>query len=164
MGKNRIDFIQACKKFDQAILVTRDVDGELQSCPVLLADMDAEGNVWFAVDRNLLRLYDIKQHSDVCVTMMRDRDFGSITGAIVECTDAKLIESMWDESWRSWFAAGPSDRALALINLRAQWGEYWSRDTATRLKHFFPVRPAPTNPLDDQNGSPTGHLKLLVAE
>ena len=163
MGRHRVDFVEVCKKFNQAILVTHDVAGELQSCPVLVACLDIDGDLWFAAHRGLLKSEDVKPHTDACVTMVSDGAFASINGEIEEHRDQSLASQFWNESWRDWFADGPSDAALSFIRLRAQFGEYWSLGNATRLKHFFPVRETIALPSDDLATRQT-HLKMFAAK
>ncbi len=140
LGKNRIDFIDVCRKFHHAMLVTHNSHNDLQSWPVIVASVGPNGEFWFAIDRNLLRQDDIKPQSKVCVTMTRDGEFATVSGEAEVRYDAAGIKQFWCESWRPWFADGPTDLALTLVHLDAHFGETWSRDRSTRFKHFFAVR------------------------
>jgi len=140
VGKHKFDFIAVCRKFNEALLVTRGVDEALHGRPLLVARLEASGDLWFVTDRNLGKLPELKQPSEVCVTMSGCGELASVSGKAIETYDRAKIREYWKETWRVWFPDGESDLSLMLVHVSADFGEFWSGPEAIRIKHYFAVR------------------------
>ena len=131
------DFIEVCKSFDNAMLVTHDAEGDLVARPMMVAQIEANGDLWFASDQNSAKVDEILSRPEVCVTMAGGGQYASITGKAEVIKDQSHIDRLWTEPWRVWFPEGPHDPRIVLIRIHASAGEFWSNAGANRIKYLF---------------------------
>lgn len=138
MSDNTVkEFLSICEDFDNAMLVTHGTEGDLVARPMVIANLDADGDLWFATDSGSMKVDEILAQPQVCVTLAGDGNFAAISGRAEVVTDRERIKSLWNESWKVWFPDGPTDPRIALIHVHAEMGEYWSNSGANRLKYLF---------------------------
>ena len=131
------NFVELCQDFTNAMLVTQSENGALAARPMMIAQVDNDGDMWFATDQNSGKVDDILSHPDVCVTLADGSDFASVTGKGEVVVDRRRIKELWSEPWRAWFPEGPNDPRIALIHVHAATGEFWSNSGANRAKYLF---------------------------
>jgi len=137
MNESLQEFVELCKKFDLAMLVTVGVGGRLASRPMIIAQLENDGDLWFATSKESLKVEDILHNSSVCVTMAGNGNYASISGhATVEEGPAKIKE-LWSEPWRVWFPGGVEDPSLTLVRVHSEIGEYWCNSGMSAVKYAF---------------------------
>ena len=112
------------KDFRTAMLVTRD-GSELRSRPMVVAEVEADNQVWFTTSLRTSKADEIRKNPGVLVTMQDASRFVSIGGTCVLSQDRAHIARLWNESWRIWFPKGKEDAEIVLIGVRVERGEYW---------------------------------------
>ncbi|QDV22703.1 pyridoxamine 5'-phosphate oxidase family protein [Aureliella helgolandensis] len=136
-AEQRKTFIDACKQFDQAMLVTHAPESNLIARPMFVAGVEDDGDIWFATDSDTQKVDEIANHPEVCVTMSGGGTYLSISGTAEVVEDRTMVEAMWSEPWRVWFPQGPQSTRIALIRVNARFGELWSNSGVNRLKYVF---------------------------
>ena len=68
------------KDFDAAMLVTRTTDGQLRSRPMMLAEVDANGGLWFVTGGDSGKIEELAHDHHVNVAMQSKWKFVSISG------------------------------------------------------------------------------------
>lgn len=155
------NFIAACKDFNQAMLVTRTRQGQLRGRPMFIAALEEDGDMWFATDIESGKADDLSANPEVAVLMTDGGTYISISGRARLESDRQKIEQLWSEPWRIWFPEGKSDPHLALINVSASEGEYWSNAGTNRIKYLFATAKAyATGQRPDVDEALHGKVKL----
>jgi general stress protein 26 len=131
------NFVELCQEFENAMLVTQADNGALTARPMMIAQVDHDGDMWFATDQGSGKIEDILSHPNVCVTLAQSNDFASVTGKGEVIIDRQQIRELWSEPWRAWFPNGPDDPRIALIRVHASSGEFWSNSGTNRAKYVF---------------------------
>ncbi len=131
------EFIAISKQFHQAMLVTRSADGKLSARPMIIAQFEDDGDLWFATDVHSGKVDDLTADPQVAVTMSGGGSYVSISGQARVVSDRQKIDELWNESWKVWFPEGKSDPRLTLINVTASQGEYWSNSGIDRFQFLF---------------------------
>ncbi len=134
--QNAIDFLKFCRNFDHAMLVTHGKAG-LIARPMMIAEVDALGNFWFATDVTSGKVDHINSNPDVCITMTGSSGDATIRGKATVIHDQSKIKDLWSETWRVWFPEGPTDSTLVLIKVDAFEGECWSTSGIQGWKYLF---------------------------
>lgn len=125
------------KDFDTAMLVTRTPAGELRSRPMALADVDAEGTLWFLTQRGSGKMDEIARDEHVNVSMQSNRKFVSVSGTVTPVADRAKLNELWNEAWKTWFPGGKDDPNLTLLRVDGQSGEYWDNSGTSGIKYLI---------------------------
>lgn len=123
--------------FDTAMLVTRSASGELRSRPMVLADVEADGILWFITQRDSGKMDEIAREPHVNAAMQSNRKFVSISGIASSVEDRKKIAELWNEAWKVWFPGGKDDPTIVLLRVRGDSGEYWDNSGTSGIKYLL---------------------------
>lgn len=123
--------------FSAAMLVTRAADGRLRSRPMQVAQVEADGVIWFMTERHSGKMEELAADSHVNVAMQNDRKFVSISGAATPVDDRRKVAELWNEAWKTWFPGGKDDPGLILLKIDGQCGEYWDNSGASGIKYLI---------------------------
>lgn len=126
--------------FNTAMLVTHSPDGSLRARPMAVADVDANGDMWFVTDRHSGKLHDVGSDAQVNVAMQRGGNAGtfvSLSGRASAIEDRRKVDSVWNEHMRVWFPGGKDDPNLVLLRVEANEGEFWDNSGLNAVKYLF---------------------------
>ena len=111
--------------FDDAMLVTRDANGDLQARPMHVAEHDeATGALVFATSVRSEKVAELAEHPSVCVAFQGRSKYVSLTGTATVHQDRARIRELWSPAWKLWFPDGPEQRDIGLIRFEPVFGEY----------------------------------------
>jgi len=133
---NATEFLDFCRKFDQAMLVTHSLKG-LIARPMMIAEIDPLGYFWFSTDVDSGKVEEIKSNPEVCITMTGATGHATVRGNATVVQDPAKIVDLWSETWRVWFPDGPTDSSLVLIKVDAIAGEFWATSGIQGWKYLF---------------------------
>ncbi len=123
--------------FDNAMLVTRTDDGQLDARPMAVADLTDAGELWFVTDRSSGKIADLMLDREVVVTMQGSGKYVSVSGQARVVDDRAKIESLWSEAWKVWFPKGKDDASITLLKIVPERGEYWDSSGLTGIKYLI---------------------------
>jgi general stress protein 26 len=129
--------LELLSDFDSAMLVTRTATGELRSRPMVVADAEPGGRLWFVTDRHSGKLEEIAGDDHVNVAMQSKSKFVSISGRAVAVDDVRKVAEVWNEAWRVWFPGGKDDLSLVLLKVQGDAGEYWDYSGVGGIKYLI---------------------------
>lgn len=133
----RAHLLALVKQFHVGMLVTKAPDGAIHARPMAVADLDADGNLWFVTDQDSAKVEEIASDQDVSVLFQSDAASVAITGRASLTTDTERIRQLWSEAWRVWFPDGPGEADLVLVRVDTTRGEYWDQRGGSRLRYLF---------------------------
>ncbi|MBA4032058.1 MAG: general stress protein [Planctomyces sp.] len=149
--------------FQVAMLVTRTADGELRSRPMAVAQVEAEGTLWFFTQRQSGKVDEIGDDHHVNVAMQSSSKFVSLTCTSQPVNDRAKVQELWNESWKTWFPKGPHDPSLTLLRVDATAGEYWDNSGTSGLKYLIKAGQAYlAGETPDVSNDPTIHGKVKL--
>ena len=155
--------IELLKSFDSAMLVTRTASGQLRSRPMALADVEADGTLWFMTQAQSGKVDEIAHDDQVNVAMQSKSKFVSLSGQAVAVDNRLKIAELWNEAWKIWFPKGKDDPSLSLLRVRGEAGEYWDNSGTSGIKYLIEAGKAylsGTRP--DVDGDPKIHGKVQL--
>ena len=129
-------FRELISKFDTAMLITRRPGLEFHGRPMAIAQLDAEGALWFVTSIDAPKLVELSADPYALVCMQGGSRFITVNGKVDVVRDPKKIDEMWRESFRIWFD-GKHDPKLVLLRLTPYEGEYWDQSGIRGLKYAF---------------------------
>jgi general stress protein 26 len=125
------------KDFDNAMLVTTTASGRDHARPMHIAEVRADGDIFFATSMDSPKITEISINPEVVVTFQGNRQFAAVYGRAELVRDRNLIDHLWSEAWKVWFPEGKSDPTLCLIRVDGREGEYWDNAGVQGIKYAF---------------------------
>jgi general stress protein 26 len=161
----REKLLQLVREFDTAMLVTVSQAGELRSRPMAIAEIDAQGRLWFVTSAETAKVCEIDRRPTVNLTMQGTGKFVSLTGIASASQDPAKIRSLWKEAWRVWFPEGPDQSDLLLLQIQPTIGEYWDNRAGRGLRYLWEATRAYASGerIDEQLGD-NSHGKTRLRE
>ncbi len=123
--------------FDVAMFVTQTSGGQLRSRPMVLADVEADGTLWFLTQRGSPKVDEIAQDSQVNVSLQSSAKYVSLSGRATPTYDRSKLDEVWNDSWKVWFPGGKDDPGLLLVKVTGDIGEYWDNSGTSGLSYLI---------------------------
>lgn len=120
--------------FNDAMLVSRGLDGRLHARPMAIAEMQPDADAIFSTSLESPKIAEIEADPEVLVTFQGRSRFATIHGKASIVRDRSEIDRLWSESWRIWFPEGKDDANLCLLKVSADQGEYWDTSGLEGIK------------------------------
>lgn len=108
----------------ETFLTTRGADGHYHGRPMALRQGSIRTGLWFAANRESAKIHELETNHDCAVCAWKGNSYVSISGTAEILDDHEIKMQMWDEAWRRWFPAGPTDANLVLIRVDPEHAEY----------------------------------------
>lgn len=110
-----------------ASLTTMDRDGALRSRPMVIAELDEDGTLWFFTNDYSAKVEEVQLHPEVAVSFAEPERhrFVSISGTAELVRDPTRMQMLWQPLLRAWFPAGLDDPELALLKVEIVSAQYW---------------------------------------
>lgn len=108
------------------MITTVDHNGGLSSRPMIVQELDEEGNLWFFAlsDSNLMN--EIRRIPVVNITFTAGKEkFISALAIGYEAFDKEKMQQLWDPSYKKLFHGGLETDKLTFLKLDLQEVEYW---------------------------------------
>lgn len=136
-SENRKNLLDIAHDFDNAMLVTHDLQGGLRARPMAVGQLNNNGELWFITGRTSGKVDEIQADQRVLVTMQGSTKQVSLTGKASVVDDRNRLESMWKKAWDIWFPEGPRSPNAVLLRVQTTEGEYWDASGADGLRFAF---------------------------
>lgn len=109
------------------LLTTTGVDGRLVSRPMVLQQVEFDGDLWFfaAADSAKIRHIRVNPQVNIGFSDQRGQSWMSVAGTAQEAWDRDRAERLWQPLLWTWFPDGPGTPGLTLIKVHAGSAEYW---------------------------------------
>ena len=156
-------FFELLHEFDTAIVVTRGRTGELHGRPMAVAEVDAQGRLWFITSVDSTKVLEIRDDSRALLSLQNSRQFVTMNGHFELIADRAKVEQIWKETYRIWFD-GKTDPELVLLRFTPFDAEYWDHAGAHGIKHAFQAAQAylKGQKIDPQEYDPEAHARLQL--
>jgi general stress protein 26 len=118
-------FLALLKKFQTAMLVTHSGERGFHARPMVIADVEDDGRLWFVTGTDTAKVHEIEIDSHVHLTAQDGNNaFLSLAGRASLVDDHEKLAQLWRESFREWFPKGKDDPDIELIAVRPERGEF----------------------------------------
>lgn len=134
---DRQHLIDIIRRFDSAIVLTRDPERGRHGRPMAVVAVEENGDIYFVTDLGSPKVAEINRDDDVVVTFQSGHRFAVVEGPADLIVEQRLVDKYWQDSWRLWFPEGRQDWRLCLIRVTPAWGEYWDRGGLESVRFVF---------------------------
>ena len=108
------------------MITTVDHNGGLSSRPMIVQELDEEGNLWFFAHANSNLMNEIRRIPVVNVTFTAGKEkFISALAIGYEAFDKAKMQQLWKPSFKKLFHGGSESDELTFLKLDLQEVEYW---------------------------------------
>jgi general stress protein 26 len=125
------------QEFGVGMLVTRTPQGQLRGRPMALAEVEADGSLWFATDRHSGKVDELAADPHAVVTMQAGAKYVSLSGTARPVDDRERVRRLWKAEWKVWFPGGADDPNLLLLKVDGRAGEYWDNSGVGGVKYLI---------------------------
>jgi general stress protein 26 len=156
-------FFKLVREFDTATVITRARTGELHGRPMAVADVDAEGTLWFITNIDSTKVLEVRDDSRAMISLSNSRQFVTMNGHFELVSDRAKVEQIWKEPYRVWFD-GQHDPELVLLRFTPFEAEYWDNAGAHGIKHAFEAAKAylKGQKIEPEEYDPEAHARLQL--
>ena len=108
------------------MITTVDHNGGLASRPMIVQELDEEGNLWFFAKSDSNLMNEIRGIPVVNITFTAGKEkFISALAIGYEAFDKEKMQELWDPSQKKLFHQGSDPEELTFLKLDLQEVEYW---------------------------------------
>ena len=137
-AEQREHFHKLLKQFNTAMLVTHAGEGRLRARPMVVAQVEDDGRVWFITGAETAKTHEIEADTRVHIICQNDRSaYLSLSGRADLVRDRAKAAELWQEPFRVWFPGGKDDPNIELIVVRPEEGEFWDNEGFNKVKYLF---------------------------
>lgn len=115
------------KDIKVAMLTTVEPDGTLRSRPMMVQDVEFDGDLWFFTAAGSAKVQETRRSDEVNVSFASfdKQRYVSVSGRASLVRDRSKIEELWNPLFKAWFPDGLDDPDLALLKVNVDQAEYW---------------------------------------
>ena len=158
---DRQHLIEVIRRFDAAIMLTRDPDGGRHGRPMAVVAVEDDGDIFFVTDLGSPKVAEINCDDDVVVTFQSGHRFAVVEGPAELIVDQERVDKYWQDSWRLWFPEGRQDWRLCLIRVAPARGEYWDRGGMESVRWVFDAAKAlATRTIPEEHPGTHGKVRM----
>ena len=121
------DKIWSLIKDAHVAMLTSDDAGVLRSRPMVAAQDDFDGTLWFFTQLDSPKVGEVSEDPQVNVSYASasDNSFVSLSGRASVTQDRAQIDKRWNAGAKAWFPKGKDDPQVALLKVDVAQAEYW---------------------------------------
>jgi len=112
-----------------AMFTTRHANGHLHARPMTTQNkaLEADDSLWFFMSKTSGPVEDIKANPVVSLVYADPSSdtYVSVSGTAAMLEDAAKKQQLWNKTAEAWFAGGPTDPDLALVQVEIIHANYW---------------------------------------
>jgi general stress protein 26 len=156
-------FVELLNEFDTAMVITRNRTGELHGRPMAVAEVGADGTLWFITSVDSTKVLEVRDDSRAMISLQSTRRFVTMNGHFELVADRAKVDQLWKEPYRIWFN-GQTDPEIVLLRFTPFDAEYWDNAGARGIKHAFEAARAylKGQKLDPAEYDPEAHARLQL--
>jgi general stress protein 26 len=110
-----------------AMVTTRAADGHLESRPMALERLEADGSLVFLTRLSSGKVREVAADAHVNVSLVSDRGdrYVSVSGTASAVHDQARMRQLWNPTYRAWFPDGPDDPDSAIFTVTIDRADFW---------------------------------------
>jgi general stress protein 26 len=119
-----------------AMLTTADPCGALKSRPMVVQQIDDEGEAWLVTDEGSGKVHDVRREWNVNLSWLRPvrGRWIAANGRATVVRDREKLAKVWDPGLQLWFPAGVDDPHVCLLRVRLDEAVTWNAPLGNLLQ------------------------------
>lgn len=115
------------KEIGVGMLTTVTPDGTLRSRPMISAEPEFNGELWFFTEMEAPKVEEVQENAEVNVSFAspHDQHYVSISGPARLVRDERKAEILWKPKYSVWFPSAVEASTLGFIRVAVKRAEYW---------------------------------------
>jgi general stress protein 26 len=122
-------------RFRIVMLTTCAADGTFHARPMILAEVEDDGSLWFITSTESGKLDQVAKDSRALAVCQSPTRQIVVSGRAELVDDRDRLETLWDSKWEVFIPEHERDAPRTLIRLKAEDAEFWhvSAESAARF-------------------------------
>jgi general stress protein 26 len=120
------------KEINVAMLTTAMPDGVLRSRPMISAEPEFHGELWFFTEFDTKKVQEIKDNPQVNASFALPQEdiYVSISGTAELVRDQRKAEILWKDQYQAWLPNDVDPSQLGFLKVAVDRAEYWDASTS----------------------------------
>jgi general stress protein 26 len=105
--------------------------------PMAVARVDDDSTLYLVTAVESKKVDEVHRDARVSVSVQASHSFVMLEGECRVSQDRSLIDELWQDSWKPWFAGGKSDPSIAILVVTPTEGTYWDGGLGNGLSYLY---------------------------
>lgn len=105
--------------------------------PMALARTDDDTTMYLVTGIDSKKVDEILHQPRVSISVQAHDGYAIIDGECRVSQDRRLIDQLWQDSWKPYFEGGKADPAIAILVITPYEGTYWAGGFAHGLSYLY---------------------------
>jgi general stress protein 26 len=119
------------------MLLSHGEAGKIVGRPMAVARVDDDTTLYLVTSVDSKKVAEIHRDPRVSASIQAGHSFVMIEGDCRVSQDRRLIDELWQDSWKPWFAGGKTDPAIAILVVTPGEGTYWDGGLGNGLSYLY---------------------------
>jgi len=105
--------------------------------PMAIARVDDDTTLYLVTGIDSKKVEEIQRDPRVSVAVQAGHSFVMIEGECRVSQDRRLIDELWQDGWKPWFAGGKTSPEIAILVVTPSEGTYWDGGLGNGLSYLY---------------------------
>jgi len=105
--------------------------------PMAVARVDDDTTLYLVTAVDSKKVDEITRDPRVSVAVQTGHSFVMLDGECRVSQDRQLIDTLWQDGWKPWFAGGKTDPTIAILVVTPNQGSYWDGGLGNGLSYLY---------------------------
>jgi general stress protein 26 len=119
------------------VLLTHGRDHMIAGRPMANVKTADDTTVYLTTAIDSQKIAELKQNPEVTLAIQSHAGIAMVRGEAKVSQDRALIDELWEDSWKVWFAGGKFDPAIAIVVVTPVEATFWQTDLAHGLSYLW---------------------------
>jgi general stress protein 26 len=119
------------------VLLSHGDGGKIIGRPMAIARVEEDTTVYLVTDIESKKVDEISRDPRVSMSVQNGDGYVMIEGDCRVSQDRRLIDQLWQDSWKPWFEGGKADPSIAILVVTPNEGTYWSGGLGHGLSYLY---------------------------
>jgi general stress protein 26 len=131
-----VTLTEMIREIGVAMLTTVMPDGSLRSRPMISAELEFDGDLWFFTELEARKVEEVQENAHVNVSFAspQEQQYVSISGTAELVRDERKAEILWDPKYSAWFPDVTDASKLGFLKVGVERAEYWDASTSRMVQ------------------------------
>lgn len=119
------------------VLLSHGEAGKIEGRPMELVRADDDSTIYLVTGIDTKKVAEVERDPRVTIAIQNAEGTAMVSGLIRVSQDRALIDELWEDSWKAWFAEGKQDPTIAILVVTPNEGTYWERGVSHGLSYLW---------------------------
>jgi len=119
------------------VLLSHGEGGKIIGRPMAVARVEDDTTLYLVTGSDSKKVDEITRDPRVSLSIQNGDGYVMIDGDCRVSQDRRLIDQLWQDSWKPWFDGGKADPSIAILVVTPNEGTYWNGGLGHGLSYLY---------------------------